>query len=49
MIHDFVAAIMAWWLAYFFRFNFDIPLDHMVALKQTLLWVIPIQVTAFLV
>jgi FlaA1/EpsC-like NDP-sugar epimerase len=49
MIHDLVAAIMAWWLAYFFRFNFDIPLDHMVALKQTLLWVIPIQVTVFFV
>jgi FlaA1/EpsC-like NDP-sugar epimerase len=49
MIHDFAAAITAWWLAYLFRFNFDIPLDHMAVLKQTLLWVIPIQVTAFLV
>jgi FlaA1/EpsC-like NDP-sugar epimerase len=49
MTHDLVAAITAWWLAYLFRFNFDIPLDHMVALKQTLLWVIPIQVTAFLI
>jgi FlaA1/EpsC-like NDP-sugar epimerase len=49
MTHDLVAAITAWWLAYLFRFNFNIPLDHMVALKQTLLWVIPIQVTAFLI
>jgi FlaA1/EpsC-like NDP-sugar epimerase len=49
MTHDLVAAITAWWLAYLFRFNFDIPLDHMVVLKQTLLWVIPIQVTAFLI
>ena len=49
MIHDFAAAIMAWWLAYLFRFNFDIPLDHVVVLEQTLLWVIPIQVTVFLV
>jgi FlaA1/EpsC-like NDP-sugar epimerase len=48
MIHDLVAAITAWWLAYLFRFNFDIPLDHMVVLEQTLLWVIPIQVTVFL-
>ena len=49
MTHDLAAAITAWWLAYLFRFNFDIPLDHMAVLKQTLLWVIPIQVTAFLV
>ena len=47
--HDFVAAIMAWWLAYLFRFNFDVPLGHMVVLKQTLLWVIPIQITVFLI
>ena len=25
MTHDLVAAITAWWLAYLFRFNFDIP------------------------
>ena len=49
MIHDLVAVIAAWWLAYLFRFNFDVPLDHIMILKQTLLWVIPIQVTAFLV
>ena len=47
--HDIFAAITAWWLAYLFRFNFDIPFDHIVVLKQTLLWVIPIQVTAFLI
>ena len=49
MTHDFVVVIMAWWLAYLFRFNFDIPTDHMAVLQQTLPWVIPIQVTAFLV
>ena len=36
MIHDLVAAITAWWLAYLFRFNFDIPLDHMVASETNL-------------
>ena len=46
--HDIFAAITAWWLAYLFRFNFDIPFDHIVVLKQTILWVIPVQVTAFL-
>ena len=49
MIHDFAAVIAAWWLAYLFRFNFDIPTDHMTVMQQTMLWVIPIQVTAFLI
>jgi FlaA1/EpsC-like NDP-sugar epimerase len=49
MIHDLAAVIAAWWLAYLFRFNFDIPADHMTSMQQTLLWVIPIQITAFLV
>ena len=46
--HDLVAAIAAWWLAYLFRFNFDIPPSHLASLKETLPWVIPIQATAFL-
>ena len=46
--HDFVAAIAAWWFAYLFRFNFDIPPDQITMLQQTLPWVIPVQVTAFL-
>jgi FlaA1/EpsC-like NDP-sugar epimerase len=49
MIHDFAAVIAAWWLAYLFRFNFDIPTDHMTVMQQTMLWVVPIQVTAFLI
>ena len=49
MTHDFVVVIMAWWLAYLFRFNFDIPTDHMTVMQQTMLWVVPIQVTAFLI
>jgi FlaA1/EpsC-like NDP-sugar epimerase len=49
VIHDLFAAITAWWFAYLFRFNFDIPLDHMVVLKQTLLWIIPVQVILFFI
>jgi FlaA1/EpsC-like NDP-sugar epimerase len=49
IIHDLIAVITAWWFAYLFRFNFDVPLDHMVVLKQTLLWVIPIQIIAFFI
>jgi FlaA1/EpsC-like NDP-sugar epimerase len=40
---DIVAAILAWWLAYLFRFNFEIPAFYVVSLKETLPWVVPIQ------
>lgn len=46
--HDLAAVIAAWWLAYLFRFNFDIPPLHLASLKETLPWVIPIQIAAFL-
>ena len=46
--HDLAVAIVAWWLAYLFRFNFDIPLDYMAVMQQTLPWVISIQVIVFL-
>ena len=48
LTHDLAAAIAAWWLAYLFRFNFDIPPSHLASLKETLPWVIPIQAAAFL-
>jgi len=48
IIHDLAAIIVAWWLAYLFRFNFDIPPSHLASLKETLPWVIPIQAAAFL-
>tara|TARA_B100000676_G_scaffold311441_1_gene381318 strand:+ start:170 stop:2029 length:1860 start_codon:yes stop_codon:yes gene_type:complete len=47
MIHDLFAVMLAWWLSYLFRFNFDIPLDHIVVMQKTLLWVILIQVIGF--
>jgi FlaA1/EpsC-like NDP-sugar epimerase len=48
MAHDLAAIVAAWWLAYLFRFNFDIPPSHLASLKETLPWVISIQVAAFL-
>lgn len=45
--HDLFVAIVAWWLAYLFRFNFDIPPDYMVAMQQTLPWVISVQAIVF--
>jgi FlaA1/EpsC-like NDP-sugar epimerase len=49
MTHDLIVAIMAWWFAYLFRFNFDIPSDHMAVLQQTILLVIPIQLAVFFI
>ncbi|MCK5435290.1 MAG: polysaccharide biosynthesis protein, partial [Nitrosomonadaceae bacterium] len=45
--NDIVAVILAWWLAYLFRFNFEIPAFYVVSLKETLPWVVPIQAASF--
>ena len=47
-IHDVVAAAVAWWLAYSFRFNFEIPPLYFSSLKHILPWVIPVHAAAFL-
>ena len=39
-IHDFIAVIVAWWFAYLFRFNFEIPADFQASLKENLVWVL---------
>jgi len=45
--HDLAAVIAAWCLGYLFRFNFDIPPEHLASLKATLPWVVLIQAAAF--
>ncbi len=45
--HDFLAIIAAWWLAYLFRFNFEIPSEYRQSLWNILLWVVPIQAGIF--
>jgi len=47
-IHDFVAVGIAWWFAYLFRFNFDIPSSFSMALISILPWIILIQTSFFL-
>ena len=47
-LHDVTAAVIAWWLAYSFRFNFEIPPLYLASLKQILPWVIPIHAATFL-
>lgn len=45
--HDFLAVIFAWWLAYLFRFNFDIPSEYQQSLRNILLWIAPVQAGVF--
>jgi FlaA1/EpsC-like NDP-sugar epimerase len=46
--HDVAASALAWWLAYSFRFNFDIPALYLGSLERILPWVILIHAIAFL-
>jgi FlaA1/EpsC-like NDP-sugar epimerase len=45
--HDAVAAVLAWWLAYLLRFNFQIPAGFVETMWSTAVWVVPIQALAF--
>lgn len=46
-VHDFAAVAAAWWLAYLFRFNFEIPAFYFDSLLQILPWVVPVQAGIF--
>lgn len=43
ILYDLLAAALAWWLAYLFRFNLEIPAQYAAAMRSYLLWVIPTQ------
>lgn len=47
MLHDILAAAVAWWLAYLLRFNFELPVKFQQELFQTLVWVVPLQACVF--
>jgi FlaA1/EpsC-like NDP-sugar epimerase len=47
MLHDVVAIVLAWSLAYLLRFNFELPLSFAEELKQTLIFIVPLQVVIF--
>ncbi len=47
VLHDAFAAVLAWSLAYLFRFNFSLPESDLTELKQTLPWVVALQLTIF--
>jgi len=47
VLHDAAAAALAWSLAYLLRFNFDLPAGFAAELRQTLVWIVPLQMLIF--
>ena len=47
VLHDAVAASIAWTLAYLLRFNFELPAEFAAEMWETLVWVVPLQVIIF--
>jgi FlaA1/EpsC-like NDP-sugar epimerase len=47
VLHDAVAAVLAWNLAYLLRFNFELPPNYAAELQQTLYWVVPLELIIF--
>jgi FlaA1/EpsC-like NDP-sugar epimerase len=47
MLHDSVAAGLAWSLAYALRFNFELPENFSLELKHTIIWVVLVQLLVF--
>ncbi|MGA8148035.1 MAG: nucleoside-diphosphate sugar epimerase/dehydratase [Gallionellaceae bacterium] len=47
MLHDLVAAALAWVLAYELRFDFDMPPNFSAEMWHTLVWVVPLQSLIF--
>ncbi|MBY0484031.1 nucleoside-diphosphate sugar epimerase/dehydratase [Nitrosomonas sp.] len=46
--HDFIAIAVAWWLAFLFRFNFEIPAPSSQFLLEILPWTVLVQGSFFL-
>ncbi len=49
LLHDIVAAIIAWISAYLLRFNFAIPEEFVTSMLQSLCWVVSLQAFIFIV
>lgn len=47
ILHDILAAALAWLGAYWLRFNLDMPPEFQAAALTTLVWVVPLQAVAF--
>ncbi|WP_226495943.1 polysaccharide biosynthesis protein [Ferribacterium limneticum] len=46
-LHDLVAAAVSWMLAFWLRFNFDMPLNFQLAALHALVWVLPLFAVLF--
>lgn len=46
--HDFVAVAVAWWLAYLFCFNFEVPSASLSIAQEILPWIVFVQAGIFL-
>lgn len=47
ILHDLAAVVLAWFLSYWFRFNFMIPPSFHDGLWANFAWMLPIQITLF--
>jgi len=47
MLHDAVAAVLAWSFAYLLRFNFEVPPNYVAEGQQALFWIVPLQLVVF--
>jgi FlaA1/EpsC-like NDP-sugar epimerase len=47
VLHDAIAAALAWSLAYLLRFNFELPPNFAAELHQTVYWVVALQMVIF--
>jgi FlaA1/EpsC-like NDP-sugar epimerase len=47
ILHDILAASLAWLGAYWLRFNLDMPPEFQASALATLVWVVPLQAVAF--
>ena len=47
-LHDILAAVLAWALAYWLRFNFDVPSQFVQSIGHNLVWVVGAQSIIFL-
>ena len=45
--HDVAAATLAWWLAFWLRFNLDVPANFQHVFWVTLAWAVPLQAAVF--
>ena len=46
-LYDLIVAAVAWLLAYWFRFNLDVPPEYAPVMWSYLIWVVPVQGLAF--